>query len=77
MERKLVDARVDLESAAYFWQIVEPPYPKIKPTLGKCHKISTAIFGVVWVGFFLGGGEVKNFVPTFYFVSILVCPIDV
>ena len=39
MERKLVDARVDLESAAYFRQIVEVPYLRIKPTLGKvCFK---------------------------------------
>ena len=65
MERKLVAARVDLESAAYFWQIVEPPYPKIKPTLGKCHKISTAIFRVVWVAvleavFFWGGQKTPN-----------------
>ena len=52
MERKLVDARVDLESAAHFRQIVEAPYPKIKPTLGKCQKISKemflAFFSISW-----------------------------
>ena len=65
MERKLVDARVDLESAAHFQQIVEAPYPKIKPTLGKCQKISEAMF-LAFLFHFLGnygdnvGGKIEE-----------------